>query len=241
MSSTALSSWETEGRVCARLWQRGGVCGRHVRPSALPPGTPLGTGEVARTFLAAYNSTTGALITSFNPAITYSGANAHPGCTRWRCRPMAARCMSGGIFDHVNGAARTNLAAFNTATGALTSWAPSTGPRCIRSRSPQRVADLSRRRVHPRRTVWPAPLPRRWTRRGSCCRGRRRSTAPCTRLAVAPDDSQVVLGGYFQHHQRGGAELGRGGRPGQRDDQRAVGAAPRPCAPRRATRRSRTS
>ena len=51
-------------------------------------------------------------------------------------------------------------------------------------------------------------------------------------IAVAPDDSQVLLGGFFQHHQRGVAERRRRGRPGQRDDQPAVGCQHRSQQPR---------
>ena len=128
MSSTALSTWETDGTVFSLAYGNGVVYAGGTFGNALPPGTPAGstTGEVARTFVAAFNSTTGALITSFDPTITYSGTNAHPGVFAMALSPDGSTLYVGGVFDHVNGVARNDLAAFNTATGALTSWAPST-------------------------------------------------------------------------------------------------------------------
>ena len=138
VSSAALSTWETDGIVFALAYGHGVVYAGGTFGHALPPGTPAGstTGEVGRTFLAAFNSTTGALITSFDPTITYSGTNANPDVYAMALSPDGTTLYVGGIFDHVNGVARNDLAAFNTATGALTSWAPSTGPRVRRSRSP---------------------------------------------------------------------------------------------------------
>src|ERR1700722_18408756 len=67
VSSAALSSWETDGIVFALAYGNGVVYAGGTFGHALPPGTPSGstTGEVGRTFIAAFNSTTGALISSF--------------------------------------------------------------------------------------------------------------------------------------------------------------------------------
>ena len=83
VSSTALSSWQTDGTVFALAYANGVVYAGGVFGNALPPGTPAGTttGEVPRTFLAAFNSTTGALITSFDPTITARRPRRR-GCTR---------------------------------------------------------------------------------------------------------------------------------------------------------------
>ena len=74
---------ETDGTVFALAYANGVVYAGGVFANALPPGTPAGTttGEVPRTFLAAFNSTTGALITSFDPTIT-STSPRRRGCTR---------------------------------------------------------------------------------------------------------------------------------------------------------------
>ena len=139
VSSAALSSWETDGIVFALAYGHGVVYAGGTFGNALPPGTPSGstTGEVRRTFIAAFNSTTGALITSFNPVITYGGTDPHPGVFALALSPDGSTLYVGGAFDHVNGVARSDLAAFSTATGALTSWAPSTGSKVERSRSPR--------------------------------------------------------------------------------------------------------
>ena len=103
---------------------------RSATPSRRVRRPGITSGEVSRTFLAAFNSTTGALITSFDPTITYSGSNAHPGVYAMAVSPDGSTLYVGGIFDHVNGVARSNLAAFNTSTGALTSWNPARPARC---------------------------------------------------------------------------------------------------------------
>ena len=71
------------GTVLALAYGNGVVYAGGTFSNALPPGTPAGTttGEVPRTYLAAFNSTTGALITSFNPTITDRGQRA-PGGVR---------------------------------------------------------------------------------------------------------------------------------------------------------------
>jgi hypothetical protein len=124
VSSTALSSWETDGTVWALAYANGVVYAGGQFNNALPPGTPAGTttGEVPRSYLAAFNSTTGALITTFNPTIT--GASGS-GVFALSVSPNGQTLYVGGLFNHVNGSYRDNLAAFNiSGTPTLTSWAP---------------------------------------------------------------------------------------------------------------------
>ncbi|QWZ06693.1 fibronectin type III domain-containing protein [Nocardioides panacis] len=90
--------------------------------SVRPPGAAPGTGEVARTRLAAFNASTGALITSFNhnvPASVKSLAT----------NPDGSVLYVGGDFTTIDGTTRNRVAAFNTGTGALTSWNPSASNR----------------------------------------------------------------------------------------------------------------
>ena len=166
--------------------------------SVRPPGDPLGTGEVARTYLAAFNSTTGALITSFNPAITNTAGAANPGVYALAVSPDGKTLYAGGTFDHVNGAYHDNLAAFSTATGAPTSWAPSatakvdtvavspSGSQIYFGGNFSHVDGVARTyagAVDASGNLLPwAPV----------------LNSTVYSLAVAPDDSQVVLGGYFQ-------------------------------------------
>jgi concanavalin A-like lectin/glucanase superfamily protein len=201
VSSTALSSWQTDGIVFALAYGNGVVYAGGNFSNARPPGAAAGdtSGEVSRTFLAAFSSTTGALISSFDPTITYSGSNANPGVYALALSPDGSTLYVGGIFDHVNGSARNNLAAFNTSTGALTSWNPAAAGKVDGlAVSPDGSAiyiggDLSKLKGATRTyagAVSSANQLLPW--------------APVLdstvySLKVAPDDSQVVLGGYFQH------------------------------------------
>ncbi|HEX3924223.1 MAG TPA: LamG domain-containing protein [Streptosporangiaceae bacterium] len=128
VSSTALSSWETDGTVWALAYANGVVYVGGQFSNALPPGTPAGTttGEVGRTYLAAFNSATGALITSWDPAITGSSTSTD-GVYALAVSPNGQTLYVGGIFNHVNGSYRDNLAAFDISgtTPTLTAWAPS--------------------------------------------------------------------------------------------------------------------
>lgn len=85
-----------------------------VRPS----GAAAGTNETTRTYLAAATASTGALDTSFNHTLD--------GIVRALAVSLDGTTLYvGGDFTRVDGAVRNRLAAFNVATGALTSWAPS--------------------------------------------------------------------------------------------------------------------
>ena len=201
VSSAALSSWQTDGIVFALAYGNGVVYAGGTFANALPPGTPAGstTGEVGRTFLAAFNSTTGALISSFDPVITYSGTDAHPGVFALALSPDGSTLYVGGVFDHVNGVAHSNLAAFSTATGALTSWNPTTGSevRAIAVSPSGGQIYLGGVFGHMDNQV-------RTFAAAVDTSGKLLPWAPVLdstvyALAVAPDDSQVLLGGYFQN------------------------------------------
>jgi len=87
--------------------------------SVRPPGSALGTNEVAQAYLAAFDATTGNLVAAFNPVLdgqVYAVAASADG----------SRIYVGGDFTTVNGVTRNRIAAFDTATGALvTNWKPS--------------------------------------------------------------------------------------------------------------------
>ena len=126
LSAVSSQSWQTDGTVFALAYAKGVVYAGGVFGNARPPGVAAGdtTGEVARTFLAAFNSTTGALITSFDPVITSTSAPPTAGVFSLAVSPDGNTLYVGGFFDHVNGSYRDSLAAFSTSTGALTSWDP---------------------------------------------------------------------------------------------------------------------
>ncbi|WP_111768191.1 PKD domain-containing protein [Nakamurella deserti] len=80
--------------------------------SARPAGSPAGQNESARGNLLAYNLTTGALISSFAPK-----ANAQ--VKALAAAPDGRTLYVGGNFTSVDGVAKSRIAAFDTATGAL--------------------------------------------------------------------------------------------------------------------------
>ena len=68
--------------------------------------------------LAAFDATTGALITAFNAAVGGSYVNAIVATTN--------TVYVGGLFSAGNQVSRRNLAAFSASSGALLGWAPTT-------------------------------------------------------------------------------------------------------------------
>lgn len=116
------SSWQTNGRVNAIGYAKGVVYLGGDFTRVRPPGSGPGQNEVARNYLAAFNANTGALITSFNP-----GPNA--AVHSLAASPDGSVIYAGGDFTSVGNASRTRLAAFTTANGALTSFAPAANGR----------------------------------------------------------------------------------------------------------------
>lgn len=87
--------------------------------AARPAGSAAGQNETARGNLLAYDITTGNLVTSFAPALN-GVVNVVA------LSPDKSRVYVGGSFTTANGAARTRIAAYSTATGQLvSSFAPS--------------------------------------------------------------------------------------------------------------------
>ena len=194
-----MSSWETDGTVFALAYAKGVVYAGGVFGNALPPGTPAGTttGEVPRTFLAAFNSTTGALITSFDPTIT-STSTSSPGVYSLAVSPDGSTLYVGGYFDHVNGSYRDDVAALSTATGALTSWAPA-----ATSKVDAIAVSPSGSQIYLGGNFSHLDGAARAYTGAVDASGNLLPWAPVVNstvytLAVAPDDSQVLLGGYFQ-------------------------------------------
>lgn len=119
LSAANSSTWQTNASVqgIAVAAGKAYVGGRFT--SVRPPGAAAGTNEVAQAYLAAFDATTGDLVTSFTPVLNgqvYAVAASADG----------SRIFIGGDFTTVNGLTRNRIAAFDTATGALvTNWKPS--------------------------------------------------------------------------------------------------------------------
>jgi len=112
LSANRSSMWQTNGDTDT-LAAGGGrlyAGGRFTR--VRPPGAAAGTSETTRTYLAAFSTSTGALITTFN--VTLNGR-----VRAVRLSPDGTRLYIGGDFTSVNGVARTRFAAVNPTTGAL--------------------------------------------------------------------------------------------------------------------------
>mgnify|MGYP001426074720 CR=1 FL=1 len=116
--STTSPMWQTNGITYALASTGGVVYAGGTFPSVRPPGAAAGSGEVARTRLAAFNANTGALVTSFNHTLNGNVFSI-------AASPDGKTVYVGGDFTTVDGATRNRIAAFNAQTGALTSWSSS--------------------------------------------------------------------------------------------------------------------
>jgi large repetitive protein len=115
------SSWQTNGQVSAIAVANGVVYLGGDFTSVRPPGAAAGSGEVARNHLAAFNSSTGALITSFNH-------NVNAAVKVLSVSADSQTVYAGGDFTSVDGVTRNRIASF-AASGALTAWNPSANGR----------------------------------------------------------------------------------------------------------------
>jgi hypothetical protein len=119
MSGTVSTMYQTNAQVVALAYSNGVVYAggdfTAVRPNGVASG---GAGTVARTYLAAFSSTTGALISSFN--VTLNGK-----VKALNVSPNGQTLYVGGNFTTVNGTNRARIAAINLSTGTLnTTWNP---------------------------------------------------------------------------------------------------------------------
>ncbi|WP_329475666.1 fibronectin type III domain-containing protein [Kribbella sp. NBC_01484] len=112
LTAVAGSAWQTDASVLGLAVAKGKayVGGRFLK--VRPPGAAAGTNQTSRTYLAAFNQSTGALDTGFNHVLN--------GIV-WAIVASAdgSRVYVGGDFTRVDGQVRNRIAAFDTATGAL--------------------------------------------------------------------------------------------------------------------------
>ncbi|HEV2886147.1 MAG TPA: LamG domain-containing protein, partial [Jatrophihabitans sp.] len=118
----AASSWQTNGAVSAIAAANGVVYLGGDFTSVRPPGTAAGSGEVARNHLAAFDASTGALITSFNH-------NVNAAVKVLSISADGQTLYAGGDFTSIDGTTRNRIAAFTASSGALTSFNPNANGR----------------------------------------------------------------------------------------------------------------
>lgn len=104
--------WQTNNTVDALAVANGVLYAGGRFTSVRPPGAAQGTNETARSYLAAFSTSTGALITSFNVNLN----------ARVRALAVSAdgtRLYIGGSFTTVNGSTRNRVAAISIPSGTL--------------------------------------------------------------------------------------------------------------------------
>jgi len=108
-----LPTWQINGVVWAQMLVGNTVYVTGSFTKARPPGVGSGgAGEVNAGNIFAYNVTTGNRVTSFSHSLNAQGRAI-------TASPDGSRIYVGGDFTTVDGYARSHVAAFDTATGAL--------------------------------------------------------------------------------------------------------------------------
>jgi hypothetical protein len=116
VGSHPITSYQTNGRVLAILYYNGNVYIGGKFTSVRPAGDPAGTGEVARNHIAAFNASTGALLTSWNP-----GASGNVTSLAGGTVGTTPTLFVGGAFSQLGTGTHSRIGAVNAATGAVVS------------------------------------------------------------------------------------------------------------------------
>ena len=120
VTADALPTPQIDGSVFSQVVVGNTVYAAGKFTKARPAGAAPGVNEVPRSYVLAYDITTGALSTTFAPVIDGQ-------VKALAASPDGKRLYVGGAFTKVNGVAKYRLAALDPTTGALvTSWNPGT-------------------------------------------------------------------------------------------------------------------
>lgn len=119
VSADGLPTWQVNGVVWSQVVVGNTVYATGSFTAARPPGVAAGgAGQVPSGNLFAYDITTGNPVSTFHHSLNAQGMTVS-------AAPDGSRVYVGGDFTTVDGIARQHVAAFDTATGALsTSFAP---------------------------------------------------------------------------------------------------------------------
>jgi large repetitive protein len=197
VGAAAASSWQTNATVWKMAYASGDIFMVGDFTSMRPPGAALGTSEHAISYFAALNASTGALDTT-KPAHTFTSAGLPLTDGAITASPDGKTIYVGGSFTAVDGVGRNHIAAFNAATGALLSWNPNVSGRV------SAIATAGN-------TVY---IGGTFGKVGTTVEGNLAAVSASTpatvfanfkpttnntvdALAATPDDTQVVVGGYF--------------------------------------------
>jgi trimeric autotransporter adhesin len=119
LGNTPDRTWQTNGRVSAIAYAGDVIYLGGSFTRVRPPGAPAGVGEVVRNRAAAFNATTGELL-SWNP-------NVDGAVRAVAVASGGGRVYLGGKFTSVGGLARRNLAAVDPSTGTPQPWTATVG------------------------------------------------------------------------------------------------------------------
>jgi hypothetical protein len=119
VSADALPTWQINGVVRSQVTIGNTVYATGSFSKARPAGAAPGSAsEIAAPNIFAFNITTGNRVSTFSHSLNRQGLVISRS-------PDGSRVYVGGDFTAVDGVVRNHIAAFNTATGALTSFRPS--------------------------------------------------------------------------------------------------------------------
>jgi fibronectin type 3 domain-containing protein len=202
LSAQISSSWQANATVWKLAYAKNDVFIVGDFTSLRPPGDPAGTGEVPATYFAALNDNTGAM----DPAIATHSFTGQPAGTLpltngiVAASPDGSVVYVGGTFTKVDGVTRNHIAAFNSSTGALiTSWHPSFNGQVNAIAQVGNTVYVGGTFTTAAGTTVSNLAAINATNGAALAWG---ATTPTTddtvdALAVTPDGSQVVIGGYF--------------------------------------------
>ncbi|MBE7189469.1 LamG-like jellyroll fold domain-containing protein, partial [Jatrophihabitans endophyticus] len=189
VSADALPTVQANGVIWSQVTVGNTVYATGSFTETYPAGqAATASNETARSNLLAYNITTGALVTSFNHSLNAQGLDIV-------ASPDNKTVYVVGDFTTVDGVTRNHIAAFDVATGNLTSFAPSI------SGSTHAVA-VSSSAVYVGGNFFSAGGATRTRLAAFTTGGALLSWAPTAdvevdAMVISPDSSRVIVGGRF--------------------------------------------